>query len=106
MLKNPRASAEGARDEGSAPELGRSPGVRNGTPNPCFFPGKFHEQRSLTGREESDTTEQLKTHVTSTYLGIRNTVLNQMDKACSHETYNLVGKMNSNQVVCTPLPLP
>ena len=32
MVKNPPADAEDVRDAGSAPELGRSPGERNGNP--------------------------------------------------------------------------
>ena len=32
VVKNPPADAEDVRGEGSAPELGRSPGERNGNP--------------------------------------------------------------------------
>ena len=32
VVKNPSANAGDVRDVGSIPELGRSPGVRNGTP--------------------------------------------------------------------------
>ena len=41
---------------------------RNWQPTPVFLPGEFHGQRSLVGRlpwgpKESDTSEQLRTHV-------------------------------------------
>ena len=48
MVKNLPANEGYARDMGSIPEWGRSPGVRNGNPlTPVFLPGKFHGQRSL-----------------------------------------------------------
>ena len=47
VVKSPPASAGHARDIGSIPGLGISPGVGNGTP--VFLPGKFHGQRSLAG---------------------------------------------------------
>ena len=47
--KNPPANAGDARDVGSIPGLGRSPGVGNGNPLQYFLPGKFHGQRSLAG---------------------------------------------------------
>ena len=47
MVKNPPASAGHARDIGSIPGSGISPGVGNGTP--VFLLGKFHGQRSLAG---------------------------------------------------------
>ena len=50
MVKNPPANAKGARDTGSIPGLGRSPGGGNGNlGSPEFLPVKFHEQRSLVG---------------------------------------------------------
>ena len=59
MIKNPPASAGHARDIGSIPGSGISPGVGNGTP--VFLPGKFHGQRRLAGYspqslEELDST--------------------------------------------------
>ena len=44
-VKNPPANA---RDVGSIPGSGRSPGEGNGN-TPGFLPGKFHGQRSLEG---------------------------------------------------------
>ena len=38
-----------AGDPGSIPGLGRSAGEGHGNPTPVFLPGKFREQRSLTG---------------------------------------------------------
>ena len=58
VVKNLSASA---RDKGSIPGLGRSPGVGNGNPvQYSFFPGKSLGQRSLVGchpwgHKESDT---------------------------------------------------
>ena len=49
VVKNPRANAEGIRDEDSVPGSGRSPGVRHGNPLPVFLPGKSHGQKSLAG---------------------------------------------------------
>ena len=58
-----KESACNAGDLGSIPGLGRSPGEVNGL-TPVFWPGKFHEQRSLAcyspwGCKELDTTDQL-----------------------------------------------
>ena len=57
VKKNPAANAGDARDVGSIPESGRSPGEGNGNP----FPGKSHGQRNLGyspwGCKKSDTTE-------------------------------------------------
>ena len=58
MVKNPPASA---RDAGSVPESGRSPGGGK-DPTPVFFPGECHGQRSLAGcslrgRKESGACE-------------------------------------------------
>ena len=60
MVKNLPANVGDARDMGSIPGSGRSPGGGNG--NPVFLPGKFHGQRSLAGYspwglKESDTTD-------------------------------------------------
>ena len=59
-----KASASNARDPGSIPGSGRSPGEVNGNPTPVFLPGESHGQKSLVGyspwgRKESDTTERL-----------------------------------------------
>ena len=59
VVKNLHANAGNARDAGSLPRLGRSPGVGNGN---LLLPGKCHGQRSLVGyrrwgHKESDTTE-------------------------------------------------
>ena len=71
VVKNPPANAEDARDSGSIPELGRSPGGRNGK-SLIFLPGKFHGQRSLAdyspwGHKESDTTDELMNTHTHTH---------------------------------------
>ena len=60
--KNLPANAGDARDEGSVPGPGRSPGVGNGNPLQYYCLQKSHGQRSLVGyspwgRKESDTTE-------------------------------------------------
>ena len=57
MVKNPPASAGDARDIGSIPRLGISPGGGNGNPFPVFLPGKFHGQRSLAGYRPEDLKE-------------------------------------------------
>ena len=64
MVKNSLADA---RDAGSIPRSGRSPGVGNGNPPQYFLPGKFHGERSLVGysswgHKESDRTERVHTH--------------------------------------------
>ena len=63
LVKNLPANAEDARDTGSIPRLGRSPGGRMAT-HPVFLPHRqeSHGQRRLTGcsswgHEEPDTTE-------------------------------------------------
>ena len=61
VVKNPPAYAGDARDKGSIPWSGRSPGEGNGLSTPVFLPGKSHGQRSLVGyspwsRRESDRT--------------------------------------------------
>ena len=49
MVKNLPANAGDARDVGSSPGLGRSPGEGNGNPTSVFLTGEFHRQRSLAG---------------------------------------------------------
>ena len=51
VVKNPPANAGDARDVGSIPGLGRSPGEGNGNPQPTpvLLPGKSHGWRSLVG---------------------------------------------------------
>ena len=61
VVKNPPANAGDTGDEGSIPELGRSPGEGNGNPLQ-FLPGRYHGQRSLVGYSQLscnklDTTE-------------------------------------------------
>ena len=67
VVKNPPANARDLRDVGSNPGSGKSPGEENGNPLQ-FLPGESHGQRSLAGysslgHKESDTTEDLSTHV-------------------------------------------
>ena len=74
--KESACSAEAAGDLGSIPGSGRSPGGGNGWRRkwqspPIIFPGKFHEQKSLTdyspwGHREWDTTEQPRAPHTQT----------------------------------------
>ena len=59
-----KESACNAGNLGSTPGSGRSPGEKNGNPNPIFLPGKSHEQRKLRGystrgHKESDMTKWL-----------------------------------------------
>ena len=66
VVKNHPTEAGDARDEGSIPGLGGSPGVGNGTQLLYFLPGKFHVEKRLAGYspwclKESDTTERLST---------------------------------------------
>ena len=49
VVKSPPANAGEARDAGSIPGLGRSPGVGNGNPLQDSWPGESHGQRSLAG---------------------------------------------------------
>ena len=68
MVKNPPANAGDARDAGSIPESGRSPGGGLGNPLQYSFLENPHRQRSLVGysprgHKESDMTEQLSTHI-------------------------------------------
>ena len=72
------ANVGDARDAGSVPGLGRSPGEGHGNPFLVLLPGKFHGQRSLVGysrrgRKESDMTERL--HFLSIILFNRHLVI-------------------------------
>ena len=62
-----KESACNVGDLGSIPGLGRSPGGGHGSPIQYFCQENPHRQRnlagySLCGRQESDTTERLRTH--------------------------------------------
>ena len=62
VVKNLPANVGDARDAGSIPGLGRSPGGGKWQLTPVFLPHKVHGQRSLAGYstwgcKESDTTE-------------------------------------------------
>ena len=71
MVKNPSVNAGDARDTGSIPGSGRSPGGGNGTPLQSSSLGESREQRSLVGyspcsHKEPDTaaaTDHARTHV-------------------------------------------
>ena len=74
MVKNLPANVGDARDMGSIPGSGRSPGGGNG--NPVFLPGKFHGQRSLAGcspwgRKELDTTEHVCEHIPHQFSSVQ-----------------------------------
>ena len=59
-----------ARDLGSIPSLGRSPGEGKGyLPTPVFWPGEFHGLYSPWGCKESDTTEQLSLSLPPNSMG-------------------------------------
>ena len=67
MVKNLPAVAGGARDGGSIPESGRSPGVRNGNPFQCSrlenSMGRGAWQVTVQGdHKESDMSGPLSTH--------------------------------------------
>ena len=69
LVKNPPASAVDARDAGSIPGLGRSPGEGNDNPLQYSLLGNSMDRGSLVGytpwgRKELNTTEQL-THTVS-----------------------------------------
>ena len=49
VVKNLPANEKEARDIGSIPGLGRSPGERKWQPTPAFLPGKFYGQRIGAG---------------------------------------------------------
>ena len=71
VVKNPSANTGDTEDVGLIPGQGRSPGGGKWLPSPVFLPRKSHGQRSLAvyspwGHEESDTTEQLSTHIHTT----------------------------------------
>ena len=62
-------------DAGLIPGLGRSLGEGNDSPFQCFFPGKFHGQRSLVGcglwdHKEPDMTEHARPHSVSNIVMI------------------------------------
>ena len=57
-----------ARDLGSIPGLGKSPGERKDYPLLVFWPGQFHGLYSPWGHKESNTTEQLSLHFTTLLL--------------------------------------
>ena len=66
MVKNLPANTGDARDMGSIPGSGRSPGVGNGNPLQYSCRGEFHGQRILVGysprdRKELDATEHTHT---------------------------------------------
>ena len=67
MESNLPASGRDARDLGLIPELGRSPGVRNGNPLQYSYLENPMDRGawlgySPWGRKESDMTESLSTH--------------------------------------------
>ena len=67
MVMNLPDNAGDARDLGSIPGLGRSPGGGHGNPL-VFLPGESHGQRILVGyspqsRKELDMTERLHFHI-------------------------------------------
>ena len=74
MGKNPPANTGDARDPGSIPGSGRSPGGGHGNPLQYSCPRESHGQRSLAGyspwnHKESDMTEQAHTHTQAHNLG-------------------------------------
>ena len=66
MVRNPPANAGDTGDAGLIPELGRSPGERNGNPLQCSCLGnptdKGAYQAIVHAVQESDTTLQLNHH--------------------------------------------
>ena len=96
MVKNPPANAGDARDAGSIPGSGRSPGGGNGKPTPVFFENS-HGQRSLVGYsswrlKESDVTEHAGT-AASCLSTPTNTTL-RMDYIPNKTIINLTHKLN------------
>ena len=78
MVKDPPASAGDARDAGSIPGLGRSPGEGNGNPlqHPCLEnPMDRRVWRAIVhGVVESDTTECILVHThTYTHMTVNTT---------------------------------
>ena len=72
VVKNLPANTGDARDAGSIPGSGRSPGVGNGTP--VYLPGKVHK-RILAGyspwdRKELDMTEHVRMHLSLKQLTV------------------------------------
>ena len=66
-VKNPPAVQE-TQTPRFDPWVGKVPWKREWQPTPVFLPGESHGQRSLAdyrpwGDKESDTTEQLSTHI-------------------------------------------
>ena len=62
LVKNLFANSGDARDAGSIPGSGGSPGGRAWQPTPVFLPGECHGQRNLVGyspwcHKELDMTE-------------------------------------------------
>ena len=68
MVKNPSANAEDAGDTGSIPRSGRSPGEGSGDPLQYYCLENSTDrgawQATIHGVAESDTSEQLSTHIT------------------------------------------
>ena len=71
MVKNLPANAGDARDVGSIPESGRSPGVGNGNP-PQYSCLENLKDRGAWGSKESDMTERpgsdMTERLTHTYM--------------------------------------
>ena len=68
VVKNPPANEEDARDTGSIPGWGRSPGVVNGNPFQYSCLENFKDRRAWRATvhgvaKELDTTERLSTHI-------------------------------------------
>ena len=71
QVKNSSCNEGDVRDAGSVPGLERFPWRRKWQPTPVFLPEKSHGQRSLAGYspkggKESDTIEQINTHIHTT----------------------------------------
>ena len=74
------------------PWVGKIPWRRKWQPSPVLLLGKSHGQRSLAvyspwGREESDTTEQLSTHI--------HTIFREQSRCFYHFTDNLGSQQQS-----------
>ena len=75
VIKNPPANARDAREAGSIPESGRSPGVGSGNPLQYYCLGKSHGQWSLAGcsswgHKKSDTTGHTRVQLVSKAMGL------------------------------------